>query len=92
MALDGARAKIRVNRICLGYTQTPMIDGYSRIGPTRTRRGDWQRPYTRSEHSAVHFDRVQRATTAQPRFVTLASKDPEVDPVIGPGLKRTSAT
>jgi NAD(P)-dependent dehydrogenase (short-subunit alcohol dehydrogenase family) len=28
MALDGAKAGIRVNCVCPGFTQTPMIDGY----------------------------------------------------------------
>ncbi|HZR92207.1 MAG TPA: SDR family oxidoreductase [Gaiellaceae bacterium] len=28
MALDGAKDGIRVNCVCPGYTQTPMIDGY----------------------------------------------------------------
>jgi NAD(P)-dependent dehydrogenase (short-subunit alcohol dehydrogenase family) len=28
MALDGAPAGIRVNCVCPGFTQTPMIDGY----------------------------------------------------------------
>ncbi len=28
MALDGAKARIRVNCVCPGFTETPMIDGY----------------------------------------------------------------
>lgn len=28
MALDGAKAKVRVNCVCPGFIQTPMIDGY----------------------------------------------------------------
>jgi NAD(P)-dependent dehydrogenase (short-subunit alcohol dehydrogenase family) len=33
MALDGAHAGIRVNCVCPGYTQTPMIDGYFEAQP-----------------------------------------------------------
>jgi meso-butanediol dehydrogenase/(S,S)-butanediol dehydrogenase/diacetyl reductase len=33
MALDGAKSGIRVNCVCPGFTQTPMIDGYFRAQP-----------------------------------------------------------
>ena len=48
MALDGAKSQIRVNCVCPGYTQTPMIEGYFRISPIPTRRDVLPSTCTRS--------------------------------------------
>ncbi len=52
MALDGARAKIRVNCICPGYIRTPMLEGFfdAQADPDAVRRR--RSPRSRSAGSA----------------------------------------
>jgi 3-oxoacyl-[acyl-carrier protein] reductase len=77
MALDGAKAGIRVNCVCPGFTETPMIEGYFADQPDP----DAARAFAVSIHPLGRLGRPRDIADA---FVYLASD--EADWVTGTAL------